>query len=702
MMKYSNYIILFILLTIGVILKDHIHISTNLLSLFASKEAIEKLSVADKLGYSKELIIVVKGLDEESKSKVKEISKKLLKINNISFVQTSLAPSREIKKYYKEYYSLLASFDNKEMNEEQINEHLQSMYNAQFTNVFYTSIDKNDPLKIFSLESASDLGLTHKGTNLTLGEYGYLIRVTTDVSASQMGMAKVLYNDVNELLQHYEDVVSFAPFYYTVENSKKIQEDVQWIVLLSTLVLLIIYYFFIKNIKLLAHTLIALFSSMLFAALISPLFFENFSILALAFGMSVTAVSIDYLLHYHFHNFYQKKYRIDKNVLYGYLTTIVAFGIFSFIPIPIISQISFFAVLSLSFAYFLFTFIFPHLTINGFVEKVDSKVLRKRVPSYLFFISSIALLAYSLMNIELDKNIKNLDYQNEKLLSIQNFISSSSKIKLQPVIVQADSKDTLINNLHTIKQKYPETFSFASFIPNRAECLEKKVVLESYDFDTLNKTINTQAKKIGFRDGYFKDAYKFAKKETSCDIPDLSIFESYKLFMFEDESVFYTMALVKDIQGMNEFDFVTMVSAKEILSNLAVQMYKDLSLYASIVIGSIFLLLLFSVKERILYALNYILFPISITLAILVSISPLNLMHLFSLIILIAIGIDYGIYMSNTQRPSNTMLAIKYSILSTFAAFGVLIFSSIVALNSIGIVISIGASAIFLLIKVMK
>jgi len=77
-------------------------------------------------------------------------------------------------------------------------------------------------------------------------------------------------------------------------------------------------------------------------------------------------------------------------------------------------------------------------------------------------------------------------------------------------------------------------------------------------------------------------------------------------------------------------------------------------------------------------------------------------MHVFSMIILVAIGIDYGIYMSKTDKPSNTMLAIKYSLLSTFAAFGVLIFSTITALNSIGIVITLGVGAIFILIKVMK
>ena len=85
-----------------------------------------------------------------------------------------------------------------------------------------------------------------------------------------------------------------------------------------------------------------------------------------------------------------------------------------------------------------------------------------------------------------------------------------------------------------------------------------------------------------------------------------------------------------------------------------------------------------------------------------VSFYELNIMHLFSLIILIAIGIDYGIYMSKTNKRANTVIAIKYSLLSTFAAFGVLLFSSITALYSIGLVISLGVGAIYFLTKVMR
>jgi len=701
MMKYSNYFILLVLLSVGILFKDYIHLSTNLLSLFASKDAVEKLKIADNLGYSKELLIAVKGFDKESKSKVLKISKELESIDNILSIQSTIVPSYEIQQYYKKNYSVLATFNDANQTSKEIKESMKRLYDAQFTNIFYTSIDKNDPLKLFNLQNK--INNTNNSKFIILDDYGYLIRVSTDVSASQMDKAKVLYKDIHFILDNYDNIVSFAPFYYTVENSLEIQKDVQWIIILSTIILLVIYYLLIKNLKLLLHTLIALSSSMIFAILVSTLLFENFNVLSLAFGMSISAVSIDYLLHYYFHNFYQNNVKVDKNVLYGYITTTVAFGIFTFIPIPLLSQISFFAVVSLSFSYILFTFVFPRLSIDKYVES-DNIVQKSRkiVPSYIIFILSIILFIYSSLNITLDNNIKHLDYQNKNLQKLQLLFTKNNNTQLTPIIVQASSKDKLIENLHLLDKTLPSTFSFASFIPTKTECLLNQEKLKEYDFDRLKSIINEEAVSIGFRKDYFEDSYDFAKNTPSCDTDNFKLFESYGLKIFQDKEVFYTMAFVSDVNAIKEFSFISDINIKKVFSKLANNMYKDLLFYSVIVVVMVFILLFISVKEKILYAVNYILFPISLTLAILVSFTAINLMHLFSLIILIAIGIDYGIYMSNTSKLTNTILAIKYSILSTFAAFGVLVFSSIVALNSIGIVISLGVTAIYILIKVMK
>ena len=514
---------------------------------------------------------------------------------------------------------------------------------------------------------------------------------------------KKLYNKLQKIFKAYPDVVAFAPFFYTVENSSAIQSDVKYIVILSTVLLLLLYYLLIKNIKLLTQTVVALASSMLFATLVTTTLFENFNILSLAFGMSLSAVSIDYLLHYYFHNFYEEKRGVDKNVLYGFLTTISAFTIFSFIPIPLISQISIFSLLSLSFAYIVFTFVFPYIEIKPYKEEGKELVVTKfSLSSKVIFSFSIALLLYTAMNFKLDANLRNLDYQNTTLRASENLFKNANTTNLSPVIIEAKDAQGLIKNLTQLKEKFPSTLSLASFVLSPKECEKRVEILKKYDFITLNKMINKEATSVGFRDSFFKDAYSSLGELPSCELPPLDIFQTLSLSYYEDENRAYSIALVEDAKSAEKFAFVKSLDMKAIFARSTNEMYSSLLLFGSLVLSIIVLLLFVSVKKNFLFAFNYILFPSALSMAVIATFESVNIMHLFSLIILVAIGIDYGIYMSNSHKQTVTMRAITYSLLSTFGAFGVLVFSSIVALNSIGMVITLGCGAIFILIKVMR
>lgn len=556
------------------------------------------------------------------------------------------------------------------------------------------------PLDLFSMPTTKRSG--HKGKYITLGDYGYLIKVTTKVAPSQMSEAEVLYSNVHEILKDHPQSTAFAPFFYSVENSSKIKGDVKWIVALSTIILFLIYFVMLRDIKLLSHTFVALASSMLFATLVCTTTIENFGVLSLAFGTSLTAVSIDYFFHYYFHNFYANSKRFERSVFYGFMTTVAAFFVLSFIPVPMISQISTFALLSLSFAYVLFTFVFKYIDIKDIKAQPEQKTDFKKVPAIVVSITSLILLAYSVNSFTFDENIKNLDYQNSKLQTAQKLFEQTGDKKLYPVIVQGESEEELLSRLHSLKKSQETTFSFANFVVEKEICESKIKKLNKYDFSSLNAVVNEEASRIGFKKNYFKGAYDFTKELPSCEGKNLDIFKSLNLWIYKSKEIIYTIALVQNKTEALRESYISSINVKEIFAQVAQQMLNDIVVYSVIVLGVIFCVLLLSVRRRFFYALNYILFPLGVTLSIVVSLHEVNIMHLFSFIILIAIGIDYGIYMSNSNKQTQTVLAIKYSLLSTFAAFGVLVFSSITALSSIGIVISLGVSSIYILTKVMR
>jgi predicted exporter len=701
MKQKINYFILLLLLLSAYILKDSIHISTNLLSLFAPKEALGRLAIANELGYSKEMFIAVKGFTKESKKELKSIARELKSLDGIKEVVYTTRPDKSVQNYFREYYPVLADFDARKLSDAEIQNRLKELYKSTQKSLFYTPINRRDPLGLFKM-SQDPLFASHKGRYLCLNNYGYLIKVSTDISPSEMSKAEKLYKDVQKVLLKYKNVVAFAGFFYTVENSAKIKADVERIVLLSTIMLLIIYFVMLRSLRLLLHTTIALVSSMIFAALICTTTMENFGVLSLAFGTSLTAVSIDYFFHYYFHNFYQSGKTFDKSVFFGYLTTISAFGIFAFIDLPMLSQISIFALLSLSFAYILFTFVFPYLDIAPYEYKGEQRYFSLRVPAYLITIFSLGVLLYSMDVMHFNDNIATLDYQNKKLQKAQALFSSAQGEKLYPILVEAPTTEMLIARLHTIKKHTKRSLSLANFVPENQFCKQREAEIARYGFEKLRERTERISEQLGFKKGYFNDAYRFVQKPRSCSDIELDIFHKYNLSVYRGSKGIYTIAFVDSLKSIDGLSYAGAIDAKAIFAKVANAMFDEVLFYALIVICVIMLLLFVSVRERFFYALNYVLFPLALTLGVIVTFDTLNIMHLFALIILIAIGIDYGIYMSNTQKASRTMLAIRYSLLSTFAAFGVLMFSSIVALNSIGVVITLGCLAIYILIKGMR
>jgi predicted exporter len=80
------------------------------------------------------------------------------------------------------------------------------------------------------------------------------------------------------------------------------------------------------------------------------------------------------------------------------------------------------------------------------------------------------------------------------------------------------------------------------------------------------------------------------------------------------------------------------------------------------------------------------------------SLGFVNILQIFMLFVIVSLSIDYGIYMSQKGVSIQTQRAILFSLMSTFAGFGVLVFSSIGVLFYIGEVATLGLLAIFILL----
>jgi len=691
-MKYINFVIFSSLLIVYLVFSSQIKFSTNFLEIFFSQKSMELFSIAKKLGFRDEILVAKKGFEKKDLDELYVIANELKKLPQITKVEVKQSFSNELKDYMKKHYYLLANFDNRPIDKKEIKKRLKTIYESIYNSSFYTPINTYDPLNLFSLKSMNSLPKYTK-----LKDYGYVLKAETSIDTASASEARVLYKKIGEVLEKHSDVISTAPFYYLVENSAFIKGDAQTIMLISSIMLLILYFFILKNHKLFFNTILAIGSSVLSAVLVTWLVFDSISILSLVFGISITTISIDYMFHYYFHqNFSLSKPIFEKKVFFGFLTTFGVFAIFAFIDVELFSQLAIFSLISLGVAYMLFSWVFVYLDITP--PKLKQKITKTRglKPLHIVLISSI-LLVYVYNNLSFDSNLKNLDYQNKKLINItKKFNEGLDKKSFQILLLNAPTKQKLLERYEELLSLYPQMLGIGKFVLSEKKCEKRLSDLDRYGFKEIRDLIKKEEKKVGFKEGTFKNAYLGTSRQ-NCDF---KILPEMKFKIIKEGDKFYTTALIdKDIK-VEKKEFVEVVNLAKSLKNDTQEMKKTLSKYMLFSLIFILAVIIIVAGKKFMYPLMYMLFPISLTLFAITLMGKINIMHLFSLVILLAISIDYGIYMYNTKRPNATKKAIFYALLSTFSGFGALIFSSTVALYSIGFVISIGIGAIFLLLYV--
>lgn len=183
-------------------------------------------------------------------------------------------------------------------------------------------------------------------------------------------------------------------------------------------------------------------------------------------------------------------------------------------------------------------------------------------------------------------------------------------------------------------------------------------------------------------------AFQIAQKTSiKSDIRNLSV--------VEHNDKFYSAISVGSVDEIKDLDFVEARTIEELSNEITSGIYKPMFLILCVVISSMIVIVL--LITRSLTSLVYIIAPLSAIFLYFLGIK-VNIMHLFSLLIVVVSSIDYGIYVKKEGENIKTLHAIIFSALTTIAGFGFLAFSKILALKSFGITIIIGLGVILLLL----
>lgn len=682
-----------------------------MLSIFKSDEHIEKLKTVNSFESASTLLVSIKGFSRENREKLSSIEKRLKKLSYVK--DTKLNTSKiEISDYLKRNYYLFSEFRPIPIEDKSINQKVEQLKNSLLDSLIYQPIDKNDPFKLFNFNIFKEDKMTKDGF-VTLGEYGYLLTAKLDSKVSDMQNAQKIEQELSNMFKEEKEVLLFSSLFFTAQNSKIIKENVHNILYLSFGLLILLFFITLRDYKILLVNTLTLASSIFVALAFSTFIFKEVSIFTLAFGSAISSISVDYLFHNYFHGAYQDK-KVNSSIFIAFATTLLGFILLQFVEFPLISQLSVFAIISLSFSYFQFTFLYPYFGFTPKPNRLNIEFLtdiKKRLPINMVFIFSLVTILYSSLTIEFDYNLKNLDYQNIELQKRQATIQENLPQKMT-LLIEANSVDELIDKAHQIKEKTSGHNSIANLALTQEQFQFKDENIQKYEFLKLKELLITNAKILGFKEGYFSNAYDFTKSIPKEYKADLIALKKLGYEIIEKNSKFYTLATVQKTnikkENIKESELpkgVYIIDGSKLIKKTTKTMFESLMKYLFISFFAIVIIIYIFVREKIILALNFILFPIAMILLYL-SVVNINIMHLFSIIIIIVAGIDYGIYMSQERsqkvHTKATTEAIFYSLMTSFSGFGILILSSIGAIHAIGVVITIGILSILFLVLFLK
>ncbi|ACZ13116.1 exporter-like protein [Sulfurospirillum deleyianum] len=693
--KSLNFFLFGLIGTLFFLFYPKLTLSTNLLSFVPDGKEKQTFERYGDFKQANHIFIAIKGFDQDALATIKSIEQTLVQSGMFKH-ESAIAPNPKLLEYTKTYAYYLSTLQTPN---ERIDARLKRLYEDLLHSPYYLSIDTQDPLGYFQ-SPKKELPLTLKEGHAALEDYGYLSIFSLSETHPTLESYQTLYTFLHKNLDNIENVRLFSPFFYFVENAKKIESDVTFLIFLSTTLLLLLYLFIIKNIALLLNTILTLISSALLALMLTNLMWQEVSIFVLAFGNAIGTLAIDYMFHYYFYGHYESTQPFNRSVFYGFLTTFGGFLIFSWVDFPLIQQVCFFAMASLLFSYLQFVFLFPRI---GF-KKIPSPVrftFSIPLPYRLISLLSLLIILGTIPFVRFDTSLKNLDYQNTALMQEEAFFKGAiGKESLTPILLQAPSIEGLIERSKELSKKLPHAFiPLASSLDEESFFVRKKE-LSALKLEEKRLEIETKATSLGFRKAFFYNAYTPQMLYPPYPQQSLESLNALGFDVIEHDGVFYTHGMIHTEQRalLKAFDFALIIDAKEIFFNALQTIKHQLLLGGGLALGFVALTLLLLCYHTLSLSASFVLLPSALILS-LCTFTDISIAHLFMLFIMMLFGIDYGIYMRHETNPQDgTRSAIFFSIIDTFAGFGVLIFSHIGALHDIGMVSTLATIAILFLL----
>lgn len=682
--KLQNFLVFILVLVVGayVVALGGVDwkskISLEVLDLFPQGQEREWVDLHRQFGDSKVIFVA-----QENPKDFEAFLKEVMFLPNIKTIQRQIQPNALLKDFIAKNYFYLGEFSaNDEQSSQMASTLLQSASSPKF-NPF-------DPLSLIYIPTLEE--------KFSLEGKPYAI---IEMQSSNAQRVHQLYKEFVPLAQKYHITHYFSPLFMSVENPQLVLDEVN-ILMGFACGFFVILYFLILRMPFLTFNMIAtLIFSNVIAVLALVYVFPQVSIMSLSFGIGISNICIDYMMHHHYLLYYQRsKIAFNTSVFYGFVTTLIGFFVCLFVPFPLLNQLALYAIINLGVAYVCFAFMYQSIgfakpKFYGFLSKITFPFF----PAILILLFSLIAGALAFFEVKADFDLSKLDYQNKEMNAQKDYFSPLSQ-STSPYFIYAPSLDSLIAKAREINKLDPSNPVALGILPTKAEVKKRERYFKSmsffdftkrykealYDVQNVDKTL-AQTLSMSYR-------YIPAWQEKL----DLQTLNALGFFIISHKGQYYYQARSTDLSKLKHLLGVNTSQTQDLIAQITGGIYAPMVSILTLAFIAMVVLLAISTRGEFLNALSFILFPFCTVMLYLSLTTSINIMHLFALLIIVVVGVDYGIYHTKEGDALGAKHAILFSTLTTLFSFGFFLFSKTRALSSFGEVIVIGMLCLLFLI----
>ena len=529
-----------------------------------------------------------------------------------------------------------------------------------------------------------------------------------------------------------------GPGVFAVTTRSSIQQTIQWISwTLATLVLALFWYGY-RSIRLALIAGIPLLTSILVAISITQLVFGSVHGIVLAFGITMLGVCIDYPLHLFSHLQQQESAKTTLNRIWptlrlGALTSVVAYLALTGTGYSGLTQLAIFAATGLVVSLVVTRCLIPYWVDAAWIEKRPVSVATP-LPRHLKIFVSIGCIGVSLIILSVQDNIWSRDISqispvpdaamkldrelrlalhatdvshlflidgksvNEVLVKTEDL-----KLAMQPAI-----ESGILSGVNTVSDILPSTERqqyYQSLLPEKS---------------TLLKNVSTALEDLTFTDtafNHFMSAVTSSKTKPTVTYETIAaspLGPKLQSMLFQKADQWYSLIRLTGVKSEEDFASWIKASADNIepyylslhdATNILMNDYLESArnrLLGILVFLTIIVAALTLKRKTAIWTLVPVIAGVVVSLAVQTLLGNLiNIFHVLSLLLVIGMGFDYSLFFNREwTRPDQLQdrtHAVLISTITTVVSFGVLGLSDVPILAAMGQTVSVGILTCFIL-----